>query len=63
MKATIKKEYNSAVGNIAANRKERHFARQYTLVVYDGDIKELVQARFYVTQARHYCCVCRDGNA
>lgn len=62
MKATFKPEYNSAVGKIASNRKEKHFNRQLTLVTYDGEIKELVQARFYVTPGRHYCCIWVNDN-
>lgn len=54
--ATITKAEHT--GKIRQNRKEKHFYQQLTLVAIDGNtLRELAQARFYATNAKHYCCM------
>ncbi len=56
MKATFTQ--TQYTGKIASNRKENNFTNQKTLFAIEkGELRELVMARFYVTQGRHYCCV------
>ena len=55
MKATI--STSRLNGNIKANRKEPKFCQERTLfTIKNGKIKDIMAARFYATQARHYCC-------
>lgn len=57
-KATITKTQHD--GKIASNRKEKHFRSQMTLATVryeEGVVHDTLQARFYVTGSRTYCCV------
>lgn len=42
-------------GNIAPNRKEKHFTAQYSIVT--GDYSQPVILRLYGTQAKNYACL------
>lgn len=45
-------------GNIAKNRKEKHFFQQYSLVaITDEGLKEIVCARWYGATSTVYCCL------
>jgi hypothetical protein len=56
MTATLK--LSSDGGKTTKNRKANHFYGGYkVLTIVDGEIKELIDLRFYATQAKHYACV------
>jgi hypothetical protein len=58
MQATITK--TSYTGKVASNRKEKNFTEQLTVVTIRPDemvMRDTIQARFYHTGSRVYCCV------
>lgn len=57
MKATLSTKQHT--GDLARNRKEKHFTSQYSVVAVDKKrcIKEIVTARIYQTSGRAHACV------
>jgi hypothetical protein len=62
MEATFLKEPGHC-GKIAQNRKENHFKSQLTVIaLVGGEMKEVIQARFYRPGVAAYCCVWIRGD-